>query len=535
MVGQRKKQRSLFEVGNVFDVALDSNSFYGQLAKVAPELFDDEIFSCMYSSGKGRPSVPPSQLALLLLLQARDGVSDQEAVDRARYDCRWAVVLGCEIGAWVCAKSTLQLFRAHLILHGMFGQLLQGSLNEARRKGLLKGQHLAAVADTKPMLGRGAVEDTYNLLATAMRQLARAVAASNSQSLEDFLAQNDLARLGAVSIKGSVSLDWSNVEARQAFLTGLCADARRLLELADGGEEGVKEAASLLEQIMLQDVEIKKDEDGNPRASIKAGTAKGRIPSATDPEQRHGHKSKSKHFTGSKASVLVEEESGLALSVSVLPGDAGDATGVLGLVQEGEINSGSAIHQVMGDCAYGNGATRQELIDAGKEMVAKVPAESRQGNYFPKSEFHIELPPAGQSLEETKVTCPAGKQAQYLTPHKSGGITFYFNEACDRCPLRSQCTSSRYGRSIKIHPQEALMKAARAFQRTCDGAAKLRRRLVVENALARLSHLGIGQARYKGNDKCRFQLTLAATVANLRRTWNWAAQSVKVQATPNGA
>jgi hypothetical protein len=48
----------------------------------------------------------------------------------------------------------------------------------------------------------------------------------------------------------------------------------------------------------------------------------------------------------------------------------------------------------------------------------------------------------------------------------------------------------------------------------------------VEHALARLSHLGIGQARYLGRVKSGFQLLMACTLVNLRRVWNWtAAQS----------
>ena len=41
------------------------------------------------------------------------------------------------------------------------------------------------------------------------------------------------------------------------------------------------------------------------------------------------------------------------------------------------------------------------------------------------------------------------------------------------------------------------------------------RRVVVEHRLARLVHLGIRQSRYFGRAKTKFQLYLAAMVANL--------------------
>ena len=66
-----------------------------------------------------------------------------------------------------------------------------------------------------------------------------------------------------------------------------------------------------------------------------------------------------------------------------------------------------------------------------------------------------------------------------------------------------------------IHPQEALLQPARALQQSADYDEYPARRVVVEHRLARLVQLGIRQSRYFGRVKTRFQLYLAATVANL--------------------
>src|SRR5437867_133761 len=58
-------------------------------------------------------------------------------------------------GESVCAKSTFQLFRAHLVLHDGVRTLFEQSIVEARRAGLLKGGALRVALDTKPILGRG--------------------------------------------------------------------------------------------------------------------------------------------------------------------------------------------------------------------------------------------------------------------------------------------------------------------------------------------------------------------------------------------
>ena len=59
------------------------------------------------------------------------------------------------------------------------------------------------------------------------------------------------------------------------------------------------------------------------------------------------------------------------------------------------------------------------------------------------------------------------------------------------------------------------MQQARALQQSEAFGEYRQRRVVVEHRLARLVQLGIRQSRYFGCAKTKFQLYLAATVANL--------------------
>ena len=140
--------------------------------------------------------------------------------------------------------------------------------------------------------------------------------------------------------------------------------------------------------------------------------------------------------------------------------------------------------------------------------MAKVPATRNQGR-FPKTAFRIDL-------EAQACTCPAGKTA---TPRygRDGQLRrFQFEAAvCEACPLRDDCVRGRGGRSVQVHPQEALLQEARALQESPDFAHYRRDRQVAEHRLARLVQLGLRQARYFGRTKTRFQLLMAATVANL--------------------
>jgi Transposase DDE domain/Transposase domain (DUF772) len=524
MMGKRKVQRELFDVGNVYPLELDPRSFHGQLALAAPRLFRDEEFAVFYDARIGRPSVPPSQLALLTLLQQEAGVSDAEAVDRSAYDLRWAAVLGRSAGTPLCAKSTFQEFRAHLVLHDEVQLIFVTSIKEARRAGLLKGGALRAAVDTKPILGRGAVQDTYNLLATGIQLLARALAETAGEKPAAWLLAQGLARYTAQSVKGSVAIDWSDSGQRQQVLGEIVADARRLLGIAgqtletltEEGAERVRSATELLTRLLLQDVEEKPDPSGSKTPQIKEGTTPGRSPSATDPEARHGRKSASKKFVGHKAEIVVEVESQIILATTVLGGDEGDATDVLEVVKQGERNTGQPIEETTADCAYGGGETRRAFAQEGRTLTARVPAEGNNRGLYPKSRFLLDV------LNQT-VTCPAGQTTGEYREAKDGGRVFTFGAACAGCRLRGECTTAATGRTVRMHPQEELLQAARAQQATEEGRRALRERVVVEHRLARMGQLGAGQARYMGRRKSAFQIALLATIANLRWTWNWAA------------
>ena len=171
MLGIRSAQFGLLEADYLYLDHVGCKTFYGFLASMRGQLFRDEEFAEFYCPNNGRDSVPPSMLATALLLQTHDKVSDEEAKERADFDVRWKVALGIAVDDKPFAKSTLQLFRAHLILHQKVRAVFQRSLRFARQTGYLKGHRMKAALDTSYILGRGAVKDTYNLLADGIVQV----------------------------------------------------------------------------------------------------------------------------------------------------------------------------------------------------------------------------------------------------------------------------------------------------------------------------------------------------------------------------
>ena len=177
MLGERSEQRGLWEADRLYLDLVGKDSFYGLLASLRGRLFRDPDFAEFYCLDNGRTSVPPSLLATALLLQTHDKVSDAEAKARADFDIRWKVALGIEIEGRPFAKSTLQVFRAQLILHDKVREVFERSLQLARESGYLKKRGMRVALDTTSILGRGAVKDTCNLLADGMVKLMRALAA----------------------------------------------------------------------------------------------------------------------------------------------------------------------------------------------------------------------------------------------------------------------------------------------------------------------------------------------------------------------
>ena len=433
------------------------------------------------------------------------------------------------------AKSTLQLFRAQLILHEKVREVFESSLRLARQSGYLKKRGMRVALDTTYILGRGAVKDTYNLLADGIVKLMRALAAVAKIDVREWAAAQRYDKYLGSSIKGEAAIDWSDRKARAALLAEIVADADRLLELArqawvelpedSAQRQSIVDGAELLGQLLLQDIE-RKSGDGDAAAdaaadgvSLRDGVSKDRMLSVHDPELRHGHKSSRRRFNGHKAAIVVDTDSQLITAVDVLPGNAPDNLGALELVEQSEASTGSVVEEAMGDAAYGDGGTRQTFAEAGRRLVAKAPGWPDR-KHFPKNDFHLDLAagsctgPAGQV---THAIVPAGKRTD-----GTGRVyrlqAFQFDGAvCRVCPLRSQCIAAqgRKGRRVQIHPQEGLLQQARALQQSADYDEYRARRVVVEHRLARLVQLGIRQARYFGRVKTTFQLYLAATVANL--------------------
>src|SRR3954451_14071156 len=92
MLARNSGQRGFFDAAWCAGL-LPERSIYALLAEHGERIGRDEDFAECYSAGLGRPSIPPSLLAKVLLLAYRDGLSDERAMEALLFDLRWKVAL----------------------------------------------------------------------------------------------------------------------------------------------------------------------------------------------------------------------------------------------------------------------------------------------------------------------------------------------------------------------------------------------------------------------------------------------------------
>jgi transposase len=486
---------------------LPEGSFFALLAAHGERIVRDEDFAACYSERLGRPSIPPSQLAKVLLLQYRSGVSDEQAMECIAWDLRWKVALDLPVDHQGWHPTSLTKFRARLLLHELERVALERTLELAEELGLLDGP-VEQIIDSTPMLGAAATQDTVRLVRHGVRKLLDAVAVVDADAggrLDDGL-EFDYAHPAE-----KPDCRWREKAERERMLTRVAEDAERALvavEHADGllDDEAIGEAHRLLRELLGQDFEI--DVDGVPR--LYRGTRSDRIISTVDTEMRHGRKSQHQRFDGYKLSATATNTAEpLITAVDVAPASEQDGPQAKGLIDAQ--TAGRRPQRLLGDTAYGTGPVRAELAAREVDVLAPVPDGPVKDGRLAKRDFRID-PAAGV------VTCPAGQSARIRTEPSGRRRATFAKAACDACPLRDRCVpSSARQRQILLAPDEELLIAARQALEDPDTAEHLRRtRPRIERLLGLLAvRYGARKSRYIGRPKARLQAAWAAALVNL--------------------
>jgi Transposase DDE domain/Transposase domain (DUF772) len=471
------------------------------------ELFDEEfqgeLAQAYVDSPKGQPPVPPARLALATVLQAYTKVSDDEVIEATVMDRRWQLVLDCMgAGEPPFSKGTLVGFRQRLIEHDLDRRLVDRTVELAAATGGFGARALRAALDSSPLWGAGRVEDTFNLVGHALRKALGVIAVlqgrGQAAGIPVVAAQAGAPELAASSLKAALDADWDDPAVRDQALAEVLGLLDRVEAFAagQGGDEAAA-AVAVARQVRDQDVDL-----AGPAPALRRGVARDRRISVEDGDMRHGRKSRSVLFDGYKRHVLRDLDTGLVPAVGITPANAPEAT-VTGDIAADLQAAGRRLAELHIDRAYLSSALVRDR-DGDLAIYCKAWRVRNTGGRFAKDQFSLDF-------DTGQLTCPAG----VVMPFQPGKTVRFPAGTCAACPLRARCTASSAGRSVSIHPDEALLAELRHRQQTPDGRAKLRERVAVEHALAHVGHWQGRRARYRGTRKNLFDLRRIAVVHNL--------------------
>lgn len=499
-------------------VGLEPDSFERNLPDFLARAVLPEELRELVDSSEGAPTRCVLSKLAMMLLQFRYDLSERELLRRCQRDLGFRYALGLEPRQKPPSARTYRRFRDDVTKVKGEDYLMRLSLRVAVAEGLLDDAELQAVDSTNTNC-RGAVIDTYNLVATGIRQVIREVACCLGIRAEELARRWDLSRYMARSVKGAAEIDWSDKKQRNALLTQEIRDADRVAERVGelqqqmGVPQEVERAADLLTQVARQDVE--QLEDGTFR--IAKGTVSGRIISITDPEARHGRKSASKTISGFKTHVAGTLESQFVTGIAITDAATHDAQPTQKLIAQTETNGVKPV-ELVGDNAYGAGANIRASNALGVEMHTK-PARPSSRSAIPKQDFDIDL-------EQMKVTCPAGQSTETysLVKHDKGEDrvpAFHFAEDdCQACELKGTCcaaTATGGHRIIRLSPFEPELQQNRAFAQTPRGREVLRSRSAVERLISHLVRMGMRHARFFTMKRLQFQAFMVGAAYNMQR------------------
>jgi hypothetical protein len=447
MQGFGRADRQLLDAAALAGHLVPAGSMFAFLAAHRAEVFPDADYADLFASpGRGRPSLPATQMAAVLTLQALHDYSDRETAEAVRFDVRWKTAIGASLDDPGFDPSSLVYWRRRIAKSERPHRVNDAVRKVVEQTGILKGRRRRAV-DSTILDDAVATQDTVTQLVSAIRKVAREVPGAAEQ-IAAVCTGHDY------SVPGKPVIDWDDPAAKDVLVSALVAG---------------------------QDVEPAEGSDGTDgRGRIARKVAEDRVISVTDPQARHTRKSQQARRDGYRAHVTAEPGTGIitgekltgasgqensdpAVAAEFLAGEAAqDGTGCAVAGESpaaargddaaaGPYGGNDRTAAWYGDTAYGTGELREAIAAAGHQAVIKPkPVQPAVPGGFTRDDFTIDD-------QAGTVTCPAGV-TRTIPPARH----VVFGAACSACPLRARCTTSRSGRVLSLHPLDHLLRAARA-------------------------------------------------------------------------
>src|SRR5262249_39819096 len=181
MQGFERADRQLLDAAVLAGHLVPAGSMVAFLAAHRAEVFPDADYADLFAlPGTGRPSLPATQMAAALVLQALHDYSDRETAGAVRFDVRWQGAIGAPVDAPGFDGSSLVDRRNRIARPARPHRINDAVKKVVGQTGILKGRRRRAV-DSTILADAVATQDTVTQLVSAVRRVGREVPGAAEQ------------------------------------------------------------------------------------------------------------------------------------------------------------------------------------------------------------------------------------------------------------------------------------------------------------------------------------------------------------------
>jgi transposase len=512
----------------VAKAAFPNGNLYMQMRDQLGTIYQDTDFKNLFPP-RGQPAENPWRLALVLVFQFVEGLTDRQAAEAVRARIDWKYALSLQLGDPGFHYSVLSEFRARLLSGSAQQLLLDKMLEHFKTKGYLKAR------------GKQRTDSTHVL--AAVRRLNRLETVAETLRA----ALNSLALAAPLWLQSQVTTEWferygrrveeyrlpKGEQARADYAALIGADGFRLLRAleTETAPPQLRELESI--KVLGQTWEQQFIEEDNRVRLRKPGKelapAGERIDSPYDPQARFSTK-RSVAWVGYKVHLTETCDKGSVHLVTQVE----TTNACLPDVEMGEkIQEALAQKQLLPTEHYLDRGyiDAQLIVDSKRKRGVKVVGPARENYHWQAhTEGGFDLSRFQIDWDNQRVTCPAGEESIRWAPNRDGTkqelIKVRFKKVtCLSCRHRPMCTRSKGGpREFLLRPREQheALVAARQEQQTAGWKNGYDCRAGVEGTISQgVRAFGLRQARYKGQAKTHLQNVVTAAALNLSRVVAW--------------
>lgn len=462
----------------IYDIVVPKDNMLRQINELVDFSFILEELKSKYCLDNGRNAISPIRMFKYLLLKSIHDLSDEDLVERSKYDMSFKYFLDMTPEDEVINPSSLTKFRKLRLQDvGLLDMLIGKTVEIALEKEIIKNK--AIILDATHTKARYNQKSPKEFLQEKSKNVRKAVYQIDESMKEKFPSKT-------TSNEVKDELDY----CRQVI--SVVETEPQILAIP-----AVREKLNVLKEVV---------EDYTEQLSY-----------STDPDARVGHKTEDFSFFGFKTHIAMSDERIITAAV-VTTGEKSDGKYLKELLEKSR-ETGMEVNAVIGDTAY---SEKENIIYLKKEnilLISKLHPIVSDGKRAEEDKFDF-------NKDAGMYVCKAG----HLATHKkydghTGGkknprIRYLFDvEKCKVCPLRDGCyKEDAKTKSYYVTIKSTEHKDQEEFQKTKEFKELAKTRYKIEAKNSELKHRhGYDVASYSGLIGMQIQGATAIFAANIKR------------------